>query len=281
MMSVLRRRMLQDMEIRNYALGTRDNYVRAVADFARHFSKSPDQLGPEEIRTFQVYLVKRKKVSWSWLKIVVSALRFFYTKTLGRNFPVHYIPYPRKQKKLPIILSPEEVGLLLAAVTNPKHHAILATIYELGLRVSEAAHLQVSDIESQRMVVRVRQGKGNKDRYVTLSPVLLEELRVYWKIGRPKTWLFPGADADHPITKDTIGRICRKACERAGLKRVVSPHALRHAFATHQLEAGTNTRVIQELLGHGSLRTTQGYMHVTPASLGAVKSLLANLPPTA
>ena len=281
MMSNLRRRMLQDMEIRNYAQGTRDNYIRAVAAFARHFNRCPEQLGPEEIRTYQVYLVKQKKVSWSWLKIVVSALRFFYARTLGRDFPVHYIPYPRKQKKLPIILSREEVGLLLAAVTNPKHHAILATIYELGLRVSEAAHLQVNDIDSQRMTVRIRQGKGMKDRDAILSPVLLDELRAYWKIERPRCWLFPGADADHPITRDTIGTICRKACKRADLKKIVSPHALRHAFATHQLEAGTNTRVIQELLGHGSLRTTEGYTHVTPASLGAVKSLLANLPPTA
>lgn len=280
-MSDLRRRMLQDLEIRNYAQGTRDNYIRAVAAFARHFNKSPDQLDPEDVRTYQVFLVKRKKLSWSWLKIVVSALRFLYTVTLGRDFPVRYIPYPRKEKKLPVVLSREETARLLACVTNPKHRVILATIYAMGLRVSEAAHLQIADIDSARMVLRVRQAKGHKDRYVPLSPILLEQLRAYWKLERPKTWLFPGADADHPVRRDTIGKICRAACKRAGLKKIVSPHALRHSFATHLLEAGTNVRVIQLLLGHGSLRTTAGYTHVAPATLGSVKSPLDDLPPIA
>jgi site-specific recombinase XerD len=273
--------MLQDMEIRNFAQGTRATYTRAVADFARHFSKSPEHLGPEDVRAYQVYLVKRKKVSWSWLKIVVSALRFLYTVTLGRDFPVRYIPYPRKEKKLPVVLSREETSRLLAAVANPKHRVILATIYGTGLRVSEAAHLQITDIDSERMVLRVRQGKGRKDRYVPLSPILLEQLRAYWKIERPKPWLFPGADLAHPITKGTIGEICRAACRRAGLKKIVSPHALRHSFATHLLEAGTNVRVIQILLGHGSLKTTAGYTHVAPATLGSVKSPLDDLPPIA
>lgn len=280
-MSKLRQRMLQDMEIRNFAQGTRDTYTRAVADFARHFSKSPDQLGSEEIRTYQVYLVKRKKVSWSWLKIVVSALRFLYTVTLGRDLPIHYIPYPRKEKKLPVVLSREETARLLAAVTNPKHRVILATIYAMGLRVSEAAHLQITDIDSERMVLRIRQGKGHKDRYVTLSPILLEQLRAYWKIARPKIWLFPGSDVDRPITKNAIGQMCRGACKRAGLTKIVSPHVLRHTCATHMLEAGMNVRVIQVLLGHGSLRTTQGYMHVAPGTLGTIKSPLDDLPPIA
>lgn len=280
-MSTLRRRMLQDMEIRNYAKGTCDNYVRAVADFAWHFGRSPDKLGPEEIRTYQVYLVKRKKVSWSWLKIVVSALRFFYNVTLHRKLPVHYIPYPRKAKRLPVILSHEETGRLLAAVTHPKHHAILATIYDTGLRVSEATHLQLGDIDSERMVIRVRQGKGHKDRYARLSPSLLKLLREYWKVERPRPWLFPGSSSDRPISKATVGRICRAACKKAGLRKTVSPHALRHGYATYLLDAGTNVVVIQNLLGHGSLRTTQGYMHVAPATLQKVKSPLDDLTPIA
>ncbi|MBI4863429.1 MAG: tyrosine-type recombinase/integrase [Candidatus Riflebacteria bacterium] len=280
-MGVLGKKMLQDLEIRNYANGTCDNYIRAVAGFSRHFNRPPDQLGPEDVRAYQVFLVKKKKVSWSWLKIVVSALRFFFTITLGREFPVRYIPYPRKEQRLPVVLSREEVARLLHAVPNPKHRVILATIYGMGLRVSEAAHLQVTDVDSQRMVLRIRQGKGRKDRYVTLSPVLLEQLRAYWKIDRPKVWLFPGADLDHPINKNTIGQICRAACKRAGLTKIVSPHGLRHSYATHLLEAGTNIRAIQILLGHGSLRTTQGYTHVAPATLGAIKSPLDDLPPIA
>lgn len=280
-MTQLRQRMLQDLQIRNYAKGTCSNYIRAVAAFALFFDRSPDQLGPEHVRTFQVHLVKRKKVSWSWLKIVVSALRFFFTVTLGRDFPVRYIPYPRREKRLPVVLSREETARLLAAISNPKHLAILTTIYGLGLRVSEAAHLQVTDIDSQRMVVRIRQGKGHKDRYVKLHPILLEKLRTYWKIDRPKTWLFPGADANHPIHKNSIGQVCRKACKRAGLTKIVSPHALRHSYATHMLEKNTNIRVLQELLGHGSVRTTQGYTHISSATLDTVPSPLDDLPPIA
>jgi site-specific recombinase XerD len=277
----LEERLLQDLAIRNYSEKTKQCYVKALTGFAKYFNRPPDQLGLEEVRTYQVHLVHTRKLSWSYLKIVVSSLRFFFTVTLGRDFPLRYIPYPRKEKRLPVVLSREEVAHLLASVANPKHHAILATIYATGARLSEASNLQVTDIDSKRMMVRIRQGKGHKDRYVPLSPVLLPELREYWKIDRPRAWLFPGARIDLPMTRGAIGRMCRNACKRAGLTKIVSPHALRHSFATHLLEAGTNIRVIQELLGHGSLRTTGVYTHVSPATLGTFKSPLDDLPPVA
>lgn len=279
-MTDLRRRMLQDMRIRNYAPRTIDCYIDMVARFARHFGKSPDQLGPDEIRTYQVFLVEEKKRSWSVLKQVVSALRFLYGKTLGRALAIGYIPHPKKQRTLPVVLSREEVARLLAALTNLKHRAVLTTLYATGLRVSEAAHLQIGDIDSGRMVMRVRQGKGRKDRYVTLSPVLLDLLRQYWKAYRPKHWLFPGANADAPMTVSAIQHVCHAACKKAGLRKPASPHTLRHSFATHLLEAGTNVRAIQLLLGHGSLNTTARYTHVATNTLRSIKSPLDLLPPT-
>ena len=278
MMSELRRRMLQDLQIRNYAAATCDAYVRAVADFARYFRKSPDQLGAEHIRSYQVHLVQERKASWSALRIAVSALRFFYRVTLGRSFLVRYIPYPRRQKKLPVVLSREEIARLLAGVSNPKHRVILSTLYAFGLRVSEAAHLKVADIDSQRMLLHVCLGKGLKDRYVPLSPVLLGQLRAYWKLHRPMVWLFPGSDAQHPICTESIGKICRAAARRAGLAKRVSPHTLRHSFATHLLEAGVSLRLIQVLLGHSNLRTTVGYAHVDSSLIARVKSPLDDLP---
>lgn len=270
--------MLEDLAVRNLAEGTRKHYIRVVAELARYFGKSPDQLGPEDIRSYQVYLVEKKKVSVSALRIVVSGIRFFFTVTLGREDFVRYIPYPKHPRTLPVVLSRVEVAKLLATVTNVKHHAILATIYATGMRVSEVARLQFGDIDSERMMVRVRQGKGRKDRDIPLSPVLLKELREYWKRERPNSWLFPGADPKQHITPHAIGTLCMMARLRAGLSKCVTPHTLRHSFATHLLEGGANVRVIQLLLGHGCLRTTAAYTHVAPNILEAVQSPLDLLP---
>lgn len=279
-MSTLRDRMIEDLRIRNYAVRTQQRYIEVVAQYARYHGKSPELLGIEHIRDYQVYLVEKKKVSWSLVKQVVAALRFLYNFTLRRDIPVRFIPYPKKQKRLPVVLSPREVALLLSVVGNQKHKAMLKVAYDTGLRVSEVTHLQVDDIDSERMVIRVRQGKGQKDRYVTLSPTLLEELRAYWQAYRPaRPWLFPGGRPDHPIGASTIQKVCRTAALQAGLAKKVSPHTLRHCFATHLLEAGTNVRVIQELLGHGSLNTTVRYTHVANDTLRSVKSPLDLLPP--
>jgi site-specific recombinase XerD len=271
--------MIEDLRIRKYSPSTIAHYVAAVARFARHFGKSPDRLGIEEIRSYQVHLVDRAKTSWSSLKILVSALRFLYKITLRRSFPIEFVPYPKKERRLPVVLSREETSRFLAAADNRKHRAILTAAYAAGLRVSEVAHLEVGDIDSQRMVIRIRQGKGRKDRYVTLSPVLLQRLRAYWKQYRPKRWLFPGQDPDRPIHVVTIQHMCQTVRRRAGLTKNVTVHTLRHTYATHLLEDGANVRTIQVLLGHSSLQTTGRYTHVATSTLASVKSPLDSLPP--
>ena len=275
-MNALRQRMLQDLQLRNYSPHTISAYVRCVADFARHFNQSPDQLGPEQIRAYQLFLVERK-VSWSLYIQNICALRFFYQFTLGQKWVVEEIAYPRHVKKLPTVLSPEEVIAVLHAAGGLKHEAILTTLYAAGLRVSECASLLVTDIDSQRMVIRVEQGKGHKDRLVMLSPRLLELLRRYWKVCKPRHWLFPGEDPQKPLAHATIYRACRHAGERAGLSKAISPHTMRHCFATHLLESGTDLRTIQLLLGHRNLRTTAVYLHVSNLALRNTVSPLDRL----
>ncbi len=277
-MTELRQRMLQDLRIRNLSPGTQENYVRAVAAFARHFGRSPAVLGPEEIRAWQVHLVQDRGVSWSTLNIAVCALRFLYRFTLDRDWVIDHIPYAKREKKLPVVLSPAEVHQFLAAVTNPKHRAVLLVLYAAGLRVSEATRLGVDDVDSRRMVLRVRAGKGKKDRYVPLTERLLGELRAYWRLARPRPLLFPGGKARQPIGRRTVGRVCGAVCRRAGLQKRVAPHTLRHSYATHLLEAGVDVRTIQMILGHGSLRTTCTYTHVSDEKLRSVPSLLDRLP---
>ena len=273
-MTPLRQRMLEELELRNYSPSTIETYIRCVAEFAQHFGKPPDQLGPEHIREYQLFLVRERKAAWSTFNQHVCALRFFYQTTLGRKEMIEHIPYPRHERRLPSVLSQAEVAALLQAKSNLKHRALLTTLYAAGLRVSEAANLLVSDIESERMLIRVRQGKGRKDRYVMLSPKLLDLLRCYWKRYRPTYWLFPGDPADTPMARNTIHTICRQATRAAGLSRPVSPHLLRHSFATHLLEAGTDLRTIQILLGHRNLKTTSLYMHVSTLALRSTISPL-------
>jgi site-specific recombinase XerD len=262
-MTPLRRRMQEELQRRNYSEITSVCYLRHVADFAKFFGRSPDSLGAEEIKQFQLHLIHEKKLSWSTYIQATAALRFLYVKTLGQAFMAEKIPYPKRPRFLPTVLSQEEVKRLLDATTSLKHRALLMALYGAGLRVSEACNLAVTDIDSSRMVIHVRQAKGRKDRDVMLSPLLLDTLRQYWKQRRPKRWLFPGAKADKPITTKAVFLMIRKAATRAKITKTVSPHVLRHSFATHLLESGTDVRTIQLLLGHKDLETTVVYLHVS------------------
>jgi site-specific recombinase XerD len=270
--------MLEELRLRNYSPHTQRAYIRCVADFARHFKTAPDRLGPEQIREYQLFLVQRKQLSWSRFNQTVCALRFFYHDVLHRNWMIEHIPYPRHEQKLPTVLSPLEVSALFRNTSNLKHRAILMTIYAAGPRVSELIHLRPSDIDSQRQLIAVRQGKGHKDRQVMLSPKLLELLRVYWKSYRPTTWLFPGQRPERPITQPTVWRICQQARAAAQLIKPVSPHTLRHCFATHLLEEATDLRRIQILMGHRNLKTTARYLHVSTLAVRSTVSPLDRLP---
>ncbi len=261
-MTRLRQRMIEDLTIRNYSPRTIDIYVDRLAKFAQYFGQSPDGLGPAHIREFQFFLVQRKKASWSQYNQSVCALRFFYRVCLGKPWMIAHIPFPKQPKRLPVVLSREEVQRLFEAVSNLKHRTILMTLYATGLRIAEALAFQLGDIDSARMLIRVRQGKGRKDRYVPLSETLLEHLRRYWRYYRPGYWLFPSTDPRRALTASTVQRVCAKAARRAGLSKRVTPHTLRHSFATHHLEAGTNLKTIQVLLGHRNLNTTSLYLHV-------------------
>jgi len=278
-MTILRQRMSEDMQVRNFSPNTQLSYLQQVSLFARHFGRSPAVLGREEIRTYQVYLTNEKKLSPSSIHTAVSALRFLYKVTLKKGWTFEdVLPLPKKQHKLPIVLSPEEVQQFLACVHSTKHRAILTTCYAAGLRISEAVHLKPNAIDSKRMVIRVEQGKAQKDRYVMLSPKLLETLRIYWRTRRPKEWLFPG---DHPaqaITRGAVDQACEKALRLSGLSKPVTPHCLRHAFAVHLLEAGTDVRTIQLLLGHRSLATTARYLRIATSKVCATSSPLDLLP---
>lgn len=279
-MTPLRRRMIEDLQIRNYTTTTIETYVRVIARFALFHRRSPDELGPEEIRAYQVHLIE-EETCWSTFNQTVCALRFLYRVTLESECSIVRIPYARRPKRLPVVLSPDEVLCLLGAAKNPKNRMALTTIYATGLRISELVHLRVEDIDSARMVIHVR-GKGNKDRVVALSKILLDMLRVYWRAERPRTWLFPGRIAGMPVAKETIGEACRRACKAAGLSKKVTPHTLRHCFATHLLEAGTDIRTVQALLGHASLKSTMIYTHVQRKLVTSTSSpldLIGKLPP--
>jgi integrase/recombinase XerD len=276
-MSALRQRMREDMAIRNLSPGTQELYIYHVAAFARHFGKSPDQLGPEEVRRYQLYLVEQKGLSSSAINVAVCALRFLYRITLGQTWDVERIPLARREKKLPEVLSPEEVTRFFQAITSTKYRTLLITAYAAGLRVSEVTRLRVADIDSRRMTIRVQQGKGRKDRYVMLSPRLLTLLRDYWRAYRPSDWLFPNGH-EQPLAQKAVRRVCKKAWQASGLRKPVTPHTLRHCFATHLLEAGTDLRTLQVLLGHRSPTTTARYTHVAIPNIQQTRSPLDSLP---
>jgi len=276
-MTTLRRQMLLDLQARNYPPSTQKLYVNHVARFALHFGRSPAELSQKEVRAYLHHLVEDTDLSWSYFNQTVCALRFLYRVTLGRPWMIEHLPFPRKEKRLPTVLSQAEVVRFFEAVSHPKHRALLRTAYAAGLRVSELVALRLRDVDSQRMVIHVHQAKGRKDRLVTLSPVLLEELRAYARGGRSPEWLFPGRDPARPLTTRSVQRACQRASEAAGLGKRVTVHTLRHSYATHLLEAGTDLRVVQTLLGHASLQTTALYTHVSNDRLQKVTSPLDRL----
>jgi integrase/recombinase XerD len=275
-MSLLRRRMIEDMTIRNMSPATQRSYLHAVMKFSRHFARPPERLDLEDVRAFQVHLVTTG-ISWPALNQTVCALRFFYGVTLGHAEIPERIPYAREPRKLPVVLSADEVVRFLEAVPSLKTRAALTTAYAAGLRASEAVGIKLADIDSGRMMIRVEHGKGGKDRYVMLSAQLLGILRTYWRLARPTYWLFPGRDASKPIGVQVLHAACRSACAAAGLSKRVTVHTLRHSFATHLLESGTDIRIIQVLLGHSNLSSTARYTRVSNGLIRRTQSPLDRL----
>ena len=280
-MTRLRKMMLEELQRRNYSEITTRKYLQYVTSFARHFGKSPDQLGPNELRSYQAYLLQERKVTPGTAVNCVAALRFFFVKTLKRHQFREFLPYPKDRRRLPTVLSQEEVARLINAAGTLFRRTLLMTLYGTGMRRSELAHLKVGDIDSQRMIIRVVAGKGGKDRDLPLSPTLLETLREYWRWRKPKLYMFPtrtlGRRLDQPISDKTVWIACSEAARRAGINKRVTPHTLRHSWATHLLEAGTDLRTIQVLLGHGDLETTAQYLHLSRRHLQAVSNPLDGL----
>ena len=281
-MTHLRKMMLEELQRRNYSQHTTRYYIRTVEDFSRRFNRPPDRLGPQHIREYQAELFQKRKLSPGTVAIRLAALRFFYIKTLKKAWSIAETPYPKKTRRLPAILSQEEVARLIDAALTPYHRILLMTLYATGVRNAELTHLKVSDIDSQRMVIHIQDGKGRRDRDVMLSAKLLVELRAHWHGLRrkPSTWLFPGNrhhDGDQPIDTKTPRNACKEAVKRAGIKKQVHPHTLRHCFATHLLEAGADLRTIQILLGHRDLKETTIYLHLSERHLHATASPLDSL----
>jgi site-specific recombinase XerD len=276
-MTPLRQRFTQDLQLRNYAPRTVSTYVAAVAHFARHFNRSPESLGPEHVREYQLHLLARK-ASWSRFNQVACALRFLYSVTLRRKDVVEMVPYGKKVRSLPCVLSTDEVARLFAAATNPRDRMILQTAYAAGLRVSEVVRLRVADVDSSRMTLHVRCAKGRKDRFVPLSPVLLGLLRDYWRQHRPRTWLFPGGKPGGHLSIGNVQRACLRAVRACGISKKASMHTLRHSYATHLLENGADLASLQKLLGHNQLSTTLRYTHVGQQHLQRTVSPLDTLP---
>ena len=269
--SPLRRRMIEDMTVRNLSPATQRSYIHAVAKFSRFFGRSPDHLTLEDVRTYQVHLAS-KGVAWSSLNQTVAALRFFYGVTLAMAEVPERIAYAREPRRLPVVLSADEVVRFLEAVPSLKARAALTTAYAAGLRVSEVIGLRLADIDSDRMMIRIEHGKGGKERYVMLSEQLLRILRTYWRLARPSHWLFPGRDPSRPIEPTVLHAACRSSRAAAGIDKKVTVHVLRHSFATHLLESGVDIRIIQVLLGHAHLSTTARYTHVSQVVIGRTES---------
>jgi integrase/recombinase XerD len=276
-MTPLRQRFTQDLQLRNYAPRTISVYVSAVARFALHFDRSPDLLDADDVRAYQLHLLSQK-ASWCRFNQTVSALRLLYSLTLKRPDVVVMIPYGKKPKPLPAVLGTGEVARLFAAVSNPRDLMILRTAYAAGLRVSEVVRLRVGDVDSQRMTLHVRGAKGRKDRFVPLSAVLLGLLRQYWREHRPRTWLFPGGKPGGHLSAASVQRSCKRAVRASGIAKNASMHTLRHSYATHLLESGTDLATLQKLLGHNQLSTTLRYTHVGQSHLQRTVSPLDTLP---
>jgi site-specific recombinase XerD len=273
--------MLEELQRRNYSKQTIRYYLQAVADFARHFGRSPDKLGLNELRSYQAYLLRDRKLAVGTVVGLVAALRFFFNRTLKRHLPPTDIPYPKHPRRLPAVLTVEEVARLIDSARNLFDRTLLMVLYSTGMRNFELRGLQVKDIDSKSMLIHIQHGKGGRDRYVPLSPKLLETLREYWRWMKPKTWLFPGTvhnwRADKPITPKVVWDACQFAARRAGIKKRVYAHLLRHSYATHLLEAGADLRTIQLLLGHVRLEHTAVYLHLSRRHLQAFPSPLDTL----
>jgi integrase/recombinase XerD len=277
-MTPLRRRMIEDMRLRHFATTTQRSYIHYVAEFAKHFHRSPQELDLEAVRQYQLHLARERKLSPQSVNTFVSAVQFLYLVTLEMPWDKRDFPRARLEQKLPVVLAPDEVQRFLDHVTGVKHRAVLLTCYGSGVRISEAVSLKLSDIDSRRRLIRVEHGKGGKDRYTRLSPCLLEILRAYCRILRPAgPWLFPSWRPHLHLSAGAVQTVCRQAWQSSGLGKRVTPHILRHSFATHLLERGVDTRVIQALLGHSRIDTTARYVAVSPATVSATASPLDQL----
>jgi site-specific recombinase XerD len=276
-MGKLREQMKMDLKLKGYSPKTQAAYLGYMKNFVQYFGRSPAKMGEKEIREYLYHLVTEKDLGDSSINSAYSALKFFYKTTLGRDWNVAKIPRRKPEKRLPVVLDGSEIKQLLAVTANLKHRALLMTTYSAGLRVSETAHLKVSDVDSKRMQLRVAQGKGKKDRYALLSSVTLNLLRDYWRQYRPFSWLFPGGSPDRPISTRSIQKIFEKAKRKAGIKKPATVHTLRHSFATHLLEAGTDIYRVQKLMGHTSPKTTAIYIHLRRQDLLKVVSPLDSL----
>jgi site-specific recombinase XerD len=281
-MGQLRDRMEQDLKLKGVSPATIRNYLLYCRKFAAFFMRSPEELGAAEVRAFLLHQIEVEQLAYSSYRQVYAALKFLYSVTLGRPGEVSRIPFPKRQSShLPQVLTVAELTAFFAAFRKPKYRALFMTCYAAGLRLNEACHLRVEDIDSKRMVVRVRAGKGGKERLTVLSPRLLEVLRAYWRLAKPRIWLFPGATPTRPVAMDTARAVFHRARAQAGLSSAYTPHSLRHSFATHLLDAGTDLVLIQTLLGHRSINTTGRYTHVSLTRLQQTTSPLDRLPTSA
>jgi integrase/recombinase XerD len=270
-MGELKKKMKMEMELRNFSIRTIETYLGWMKSFTLHYGMSPEKLGDEDIRNYLYYLLKEKGASQSSINQAYSALKFFYEKTLGRDWNGEKIPRSKIPKKLPVVLAKEEIQAIFLSTKNLKHRAMLMLIYSGGLRLNEATHLRSTDIDGKRMMVKVR-GKGNKERYTLLGKKALEILRIYWKLHRPSEYLFPSRIPDQPISDSTVQRAFKSSLHKSGVKKKASVHTLRHSFATHLLESGTDLFYIQRLMGHTTATTTAIYLHVTRRDLTKVTS---------
>ena len=275
-MSTLRNKMLQQLQLKGYSSNTIETYISCIAALANYYHASPDLLTTEQIRGYIQYHLTEKKLSKSWLNQLISALKILFCDVLKREWSGKDIPRPRREKKLPVVLAREEVKKLIDVTINLKHRAILTLTYSAGLRLSEISNLKIADVDSKRMTLRIVQAKGFKDRYCVLSPVALALLRDYWQRYRPSIWLFP-TQPGQAVSQRTVQQIFKKALRKAGIQKQVGIHSLRHSFATHLMEQGVSLPIIQQLLGHKSLKTTSVYLHVQQYSIEAVKSPLDTL----
>lgn len=272
------KRMAEDMQLRNLSPRTIDAYTYHVDRFAMRFGKHPEELGLEQVRDFQLWMINELHSSWSQFNQAVCALKFFYTVTCQRDWIVTHVPYGQRPKTLPVVLSGDEVARIIACITNIKHRTVMLTLYSAGLRISEGLNLKVPDIDSERMTLKINQGKGQKDRYVPISPRLLTELRHYWRDQRPSQYFFPGRTDDTPLNKAVVQKACTLATAQARINKHVTPHTMRHSYATGMLEAGVDLMAISKLLGHSSFTTTMVYLHCRRQHLGNSPSPIDWLP---